>query len=31
MLVNGDTLPGEFTRPEIADILHKHYARTGAR
>jgi len=31
MLVNGDELPGEFTRPEIAAILHKHYARTGAR
>ena len=31
MLVNGDELPAEFTRPEIAAILHKHYARTGAR
>jgi sulfate adenylyltransferase len=31
MLVNGDTLPAEFTRPEIAEILHRHYARTGAR
>ena len=31
MLVNGDNLPGEFTRPEIAEILHKHYAQTGAR
>jgi sulfate adenylyltransferase len=31
MLTNGDTLPEEFTRPEIATILHRHYARSGAR
>ena len=31
MLANGDTLPPEFTRPEIADILHKHYAVNRAR
>jgi sulfate adenylyltransferase len=27
MLVNGDTVPEEFTRPEIASILHKYYAQ----
>jgi sulfate adenylyltransferase len=27
MLVNGDTVPEEFTRPEIAAILHKYYAQ----
>ncbi len=26
MLTNGDELPQEFTRPEIASILQKHYA-----
>jgi sulfate adenylyltransferase len=31
MLVNGDTLPEEFTRPEIAAILHRHYAQSSAR
>ena len=31
MLVNGDTLPEEFTRPEIAEILHRHYAKSEAR
>jgi sulfate adenylyltransferase len=30
MLMNGDSLPEEFTRPEIADILHRHYARARA-
>jgi sulfate adenylyltransferase len=29
MLVGGETLPEEFTRREVADILHRHYA--GAR
>jgi sulfate adenylyltransferase len=28
MLQNGDALPVEFTRPEIAAILQKHYAQT---
>ena len=28
MLQNGDALPVEFTRPEIAVILQKHYAQT---
>jgi sulfate adenylyltransferase len=27
LLVSGDALPGEFTRPEIAAILHRHYAQ----
>ncbi|HKW14533.1 MAG TPA: sulfate adenylyltransferase [Candidatus Krumholzibacteria bacterium] len=28
MLQNGDALPEEFTRPEIAAILQKHYAQS---
>jgi len=28
MLQNGDALPQEFTRPEIAAILQKHYAQS---
>jgi len=30
MLVNGDALPEEFTRPEIAAILQRHYAQARA-
>jgi sulfate adenylyltransferase len=30
MLQNGDALPEEFTRPEIAAILQKHYATSRA-
>jgi sulfate adenylyltransferase len=30
MLVNGNALPEEFTRPEIAAILQKHYALNRA-
>ena len=26
MLTNGETLPPEFTRPEVADILLRHYS-----
>lgn len=31
MLTNGEPLPREFTRPEIAVILQKHYAQSRAR
>ena len=31
MLTNGDAVPEEFTRPEIAAILHRYYARSETR
>jgi sulfate adenylyltransferase len=31
MLTNGDDIPAEFTRPEVAAILHRYYAAARER